>query len=301
MSSYITRGYVVVRKRLLSIFCPYVLATILYSIYADRYFNMTEILKRMLHFSAAGPLYYVAVYMQLIIVTPVLIGLLKWCHDSNRYVRYSFSLICILLICYFSVHYSNIFDIVIGGGNLLAGPWLLFWFIGMSIRSTSKERIRTIDKTIAIVSLTVAIAIWQYVFVGMEVNLSLKPIFNGTQVGMTWANTLETILIFFWFKEVFTPLGDTNSAAVGITQKKILLFTLAPMEFIGKHTLYIFLYHILFLTIYRDWINISCILLSKLICLAFIIGMPVVLEIIVDIIKLNLEKMMKNIRIDSYD
>ena len=63
MVSFAKRGKVLVKKRIWGILIPYFFATILYTLYDNRFLNATEVLVRLLHFDATGPLYYVAVYV----------------------------------------------------------------------------------------------------------------------------------------------------------------------------------------------------------------------------------------------
>lgn len=115
LSSYLSRGTVIVKKRLLGIFLPYVLATIIYVAYMEHFLDAENVLFHLLRFDASGPLYYVAVYMQLVLITPMIIGILSWCEERYNAIRFVFIFTLIVLICVFSIHYTNIFDIKIGG------------------------------------------------------------------------------------------------------------------------------------------------------------------------------------------
>ena len=66
MGSWLTRGIVIWRKRLSGIFLPYAVATVFYVLLEHRFLDIATLLTTLLHFNASGPLYYVAVYMQLV-------------------------------------------------------------------------------------------------------------------------------------------------------------------------------------------------------------------------------------------
>ena len=289
--SYENRGSFLIRKKLLGIFIPYFFATAIYSLYKNRFWDAEEFLNALLHFNATGPMYYVAVYMQLIAITPVLIGAIYLCEKKHKLLRFPCLWLVILLICYFTTHFTNVFDIIIGGGNLFAGPWLFFWFLGMFIRYIgNKVSISYAVQTTVVVLLTVAIAVWQYVFVNRGLNLSLYSIFHGSQLKMTWANAFETVMIFFWFMgavELFVYV-------TGKIGQKILM----PFVFLGKHTLYTFLYHMLFLSIYNSYLEMPGGGYNRFMCLAFIIVGPVFLGLIFNVVKREFCKMLENVKVE---
>lgn len=287
MLSYENRGVVIVKKRIKEIVVPYLFATAVYVFYNNQFLNATKLLSHLIHFDATGPLYYVAVYIQLVLATPILCGIVQWCEEKNVVFRYMTAWLSILAVCYVTTHLTNIFDIALGGGSLFAGPWLSFWFLGMFVKRCS-WKIGKKNYRIAVSTLnTGLILLWQYFFVNQGWNLILKPMFNGNQVRMTWANALETVLLFFWFKEVVGGI-EIVSGEMG---KKVL----KPFDLMGRHTLYIFLYHMLFLSIYQNWFEIPG-KINGWFCLAFIITCPVLLEIILRKIKKFFVDIMKEIK-----
>ncbi len=271
MASYENRGAVLVKKRLMGLLVPYFIATITYVLYHNRFLDAAELLTRLIHFDSTGPLYYVAVYVQLIIVTPVLVGLILWCENTHRLLRCMLAGTLVLITCYITTNFTNIFDIVIGGGNVFAGPWLMFWFVGMFIRRCNIRIEKRCHRIVLILSLSIAILLWQYLFVIKGLNLKLTPIFHGHQVRMTWANSVETVILFLWVKELVEEV-ETTFGDVGIK-------VLKPLDFMGQHTLHIFLYHMLFLSIYRDFFEIQG-RANRWFCMAFIIIGPLLVGIL---------------------
>ena len=290
MSSYFNRGQVLVRQKLLKLFWPYLLATIFYTLGRNHYLDAIELLTRLLHFDATEPLYYIAVYMQLIFISPILIAMINWCEKKYKYARMLIICLFILIFCYLSVHLTNIFGIGYGGGNLCAGPWLMFWFFGMCIRFFRIPFAKKSTRVTALVTYTIILIIWQFIFVNRGYNLFLKPIFGGTQVGMTWANAFEATLLFFWFRELIEGFEKTT----GKIGTKLLL----PFNYIGCHTLYIFMYHMLFFSIYKSYFEISGIM-NRWLCLIFIFGGPIVLEVIITMVMKWFRNIMQGIKVDD--
>lgn len=288
MTSWLARGVVVWRQRLKKLFLPYVVATVLYVLLVHRFLDATTLLTYLLHFNASGPLYYVAVYMQMVLVTPVLIGIIRWCGKGRKWFRYILAWNFVLVVCYLTVHFSNVFDIAIGGGNLFGGPWLLFWFAGMCIRAWDIHIHNLKWKYIVFFSLTLLVIIWQWVFVVRGYNLLLLPIFHGTKVGMTWANTFETVLLFFWFKEAV----ELAESIWGVATHKSLWL----LGFVGRHSLYVFLYHMLFFAIYQKYLHTY---LGVRMLLLFIVIAPICLEYCFQSVQRFLAKLMSGIQVDD--
>lgn len=265
-ASYENRGRVLLKKKLWGIFIPYFFATLLYVIYIHHYLDAVAFLQNLIHFDATGPLYYAAVYIQLLLISPVLIGVIKECDRTKWF--FAIAWVVVIGIGALTTHYTNLFDIAIGGGNLFAGPWILFWFLGMCIKyCEGSMAVKTEWVKWIVLFLTIAVAVWQYAFVNQGINLKLGSMFHGVQVGMTWANAVETVLIFFWFKYA-VELLERNAGKIGQTVIWLL-------SYMGGYTLYIFLYHMLFLSIYREYLEVSVPIINRWICLAFIIIGPV--------------------------
>ena len=315
IGSYIRNGRFAVGRKLLGIIIPYVTATVIYCVYALRPFDINQLLHHLVHFSAMAPLYYVAVYAQLTVITPALIILLRWCQRKGI-MRYIISWLLILCVCYLTTNYTNILGIIIGGGNLFAGPWLMFWYAGMmygvpshscnrTVSSASyPAKARSIYKLILIID-SLLIVLWHYLFVFKDLNAYLEPIFGGDQVLITWAHVLEVLLIFTWFlitsrlttsyfnasQPASSQLSDNESAGArnrhfnpSWTDR-----ILSILAFPGRHSLYIFLYHVLFLEIYVTYIFNRLLKVSgrlnQLVFLVFITGCPVAVEYIFTALK----------------
>ena len=288
-TSYQNRGCFQLKKKISGIFIPYFFATMIYTIYNYHYFDALTFLQSLLHFNASGPMYYVAVYIQLLIISPVLIGVIDRC-EKRKWLCIPFWMITFCIAASTTL-YSNLFDIAIGGGNLFAGPWILFWVLGMCIKNVQKNiEIKPEMQKWVIVGMTLIIILWQYVFVNKGVNLELGSMFHGTQVGMTWANAFETVLIFFWFRYA-VEIFKRNAGNIG---KQII----KPLDFTGRYTLYIFLYHMLFLSFYIKNLEISAKYMNRWLCLVFIFVGPVIWGLILKWVKDSFRRIIKEVRVE---
>ena len=294
MNSYENRGYVVLKKRMLGIGIPYVVATILYHIRFEHHFNLYEVLLRLVHFDISGPLYYVAVYLQLVLITPVCIAVMRWCEAKNIKRRYAAAWLIIYGWCLLATARSNIFDIVLGGGRLFAGAWLFYWFVGMFIRRYENKVKLWLYSASRLTILTILLIVWQVVFIGYGVNLELGQMFPGAGLVMTWANTAETFILFFWFKDVVTFWEE---------RRGILAKIIAPVDYLERHTLYIFLYHMLFLSICRVLSPPPNILSVKILYTAFVLGVmllaPIGLEWTLRRLWTKFMQFMSGIKVDT--
>jgi len=118
-----------VQKRILksckNILIPYIIATFVYSVLIDRKFDFVVFLNRLVHFNASGPFYYVLLYIQLLLIAPFVISLMK---ASEKFAYpFIFEVIGLLMACVISwltTNYTNVLDVYGGAENYLAEPIL---------------------------------------------------------------------------------------------------------------------------------------------------------------------------------
>ncbi len=98
--------------------------------------------------------------------------------------------------------------------------------------------------------------------------MALPNVYHGDLM-LTWANALETVIIFFWFK-----------LSMGMVEKSRLINKLfIPLDNIGKHTYYIFLYHVLILEVYGECFGKPSLLFDRGFVYAIIALSPIAVEI----------------------
>ncbi len=284
MDSYLNHECFHLKSKVIRLLTPYCFATVIYVVYDTHFLDANFLFQRLIHFDVRKFMYYVAVYLQLLVMTPVLIRLINYCGKKNRLIRMTLAYMVIILVGYLSARYTNLFDISKGGNYIFAGIWLVFWYTGMIIRYIEKDVVidLRVQKAILIL-LTVLIVCWEYVFVLKEMNLALPNVYHGDLM-LTWANALETVIIFFWFK-----------LSMGMVEKSRLINKLfIPLDNIGKHTYYIFLYNAIFIDVYLDYLQYSQPLANRISFLLFIILAPIALEIALKKSKSCFHRMMES-------
>ncbi len=298
--SFLRRGSCAVGKRIAGILIPYVIATIVYVAVSGKGTDPAEYIQRLIHFDACAPMYYVAVYIWLVIATPVLARLLKWSLGTDgrlmKILRLGLSIAAVVLVSDLCTRYTDIFGIILGGGKVLAGPWLMFHYAGMCIRGLEAElvpkpvggeaetdiadmktegnvsRADSKKSIILFAFLTIALLAWEHLFVIRGFNKGFAAIFGYGDILLTWFGGLEILLMFLWFVTAERVIGCPK-----------------VLGLLGRHSLYIFLYHILFLRLYVDhlltrMLNISHLLNRICLILAVFAG-PVFISVIVKRLK----------------
>lgn len=327
--SYLRRGSCSVLKRLVGIMIPYAAATVIYVAASGNGKDPVEYVLRLIHFDACAPMYYVAVYTWLVIASPVLALVLNKCLRAGscvmKMLRLGSSIAAVVIVSYLCTRYTDIFGIILGGGMVLAGPWLMFHYVGMCIRGLEQmiegesaacpEAVGTDTGTadrkkekddpgarrrkgfVLLMILTLSLLAWEYIFVIKGVNKGFGAIFGYGDILLTWFGGLEILLMMLWFVTAGRIAGYTmEHEAVRGTKpadyRKSPAYGqifMAVLGLLGRHSLYIFLYHILFLRLYADhlltrMLHISH-LLNRITLILTVFAGPVIISVIVNRLK----------------
>ncbi len=231
--------------RIIGIFVPYVVATFLVRCFFDCSFSWESFYYSVWHFNAAGPYYYVLLYIQLLLISPVMFLLIKELDFLSGFRKISFVILGGVLGSVARV--SNLYTDISGiyASKLFGGSYILCMYIGMlvgmyyvKIKNMSKFK-RNILGFVSAISMIVIMY-----FIITKGFFMDKPALLGTDInppGVTLLLFAVTILLTLCLWNVGVGTG--------------MLFW--PLEYIGKHTLYIFLYHILLMTILKRYVDIS--------------------------------------------
>ena len=215
------------------------MATFIFSIALDGQFTFLAFWKRLLYFNASAPFYYVALYLQLMAIIPVFAALLRVTSTKKDGIFIEMLVFgATVILSVWTTNHSNILDIYGGGGRLLGGSYLILCYLGMLF---GKYRSRISAKPpVAILAWIAGICItleWGLDMAGRSYWLErYLPIGDGRNppgFGLGLYAVFMAITLYFMEKALsFSP---------GLTRAFRLVSAL------GKHTLYIFLYHRLFL------------------------------------------------------
>lgn len=229
-------------KRCWKLLAPYLTATFVYSVFIDRAFIFDNYVVRVMHFNASGPLYFVSLYIQLIAVSPVLYVLITSFIGRRKHICELILLVCVAAISYLTTNYTRIMDIYGGGGVLFGGTYLILFYCGMwfgKYHSTIVERMRgkSVSWLILILSLCTTFLWWLFISrnqLEIDKKIPFGDGFNPPSISFMIYALLIAHVSFS------TELTFPGSNPLIAKVKK-------AMGFFGRHTLYIFMYHRLFL------------------------------------------------------
>ncbi|MBR1853304.1 MAG: acyltransferase [Lachnospiraceae bacterium] len=222
-------------KKIAAIYIPYVVATFIYYIFDTDFFYLEEFFKRVLHCTAYGLFYYVSVYIQLTIISPILY---RFIADEKRRKNFLGVLVGFVTVCFiahFTTLYTNVLDIYAGGGMLFGGTFLVVYYIGFCMAAF----LPNINNRIIILSGfgvgTVGTILW-------GIFLMVKPLyldaflpfgagFNPPSISFLIHTILMMTMLFFM------------EGTIQIIAWKPLEIVYDRVSRLGKHTLFVFMYH----------------------------------------------------------
>lgn len=234
------------------------------------HFDLETYLQHLVRFDSPLVLYYVALYLQLMLVSRFLYRCIEG--FPQRFCLAWEVLIGILLLVFaaWSIQYTNIFNIYGGGGKLFGGTCLFLYYLGMLLMKHSVfEPVSRKRSLLYLAVSTPLLAVW---FAVMSLTGRLLDTYfpfgygiNPTSVSLM----VLAVLMLFWVYSLFTLLQPVPC----------MHWPIAVAAFIGQHTLYIFLYHPFFLDhlLYR----ITYIPFTVLVSFTVLLFFPIAWEYIV--------------------
>ena len=223
--------------RLWGILLPYFVANFLAYCLFNCSFNWDAYCYYALHFNIAGPYYYVLLYIQLVLISPVLFIVVKKLETFSKTKKIVIEILVGLLLILFARISNDYTDIIgVNAGRLLGGSYLLCFYGGILVGANSDKikKIPTIIRKIYGMICIIAMLSMGYALVSLGYIFD-KPRLLGTDInppGITLMLYAFTIVLSFFAWSVEVEIYK--------------LFRL--LDFLGKHTLYIFLYHILIMS-----------------------------------------------------
>lgn len=259
---------------------PYLIATFFYSIFIDHQFHFINYLIRVVHFSASPPFYYVLLYLQLLFLAPVIYALLK--HADG--VKYGAAIeilgfLAVLVVSSWTTNYSNILDVYGGGGKLFGGTYLILLYLGM-LFGKHYDQFSVNNNLLGILfilSTALTVLWWHFISVDrcqIDAYLPYSRGFNPPSLSFGLYAILMAFTIYLLEKVL------KSSAPL----KKVF----QTISALGKHTLYMFLYHRMFLDFILPHffagtgIVISNIWMMWIVCFTCMIGGSFIIELILE-------------------
>lgn len=230
-----------IQNKSIGIIIPYLIATLIYLIYANRSFDIWAYFIHIIYFNMSAPFYYVALYLQLVIISPIIYLLLSKIDTLKlKWVYYAFLLVLILLISSLTTNYTNILSIYGGGGKLLGGNYLFLLFLGMCFsKLVAGINVKQIYYYLSLIGGLILCFMWGNFIkrnsFELDSHIPFGPGLNPPSISLCTYALLIALTIYSLCK-ILEPYSNIIPVK--------MLFKISQL---GKHTLYIFLYHRLFL------------------------------------------------------
>ena len=219
----ITPRYVL--DRCLTILIPYALATLVFHLVLNHgVFDLILFIQQLFSFSAASPFYFVLFYIQLVAVSPVLYRLFKNTGALQR-------ILLLMLIYFVSViltDHTVIQHVYGGGGKLLGGTYLFAFSLGMFAFFYLDQLTQRLPVVLIFILSTAGLAF--FILSGFNTHLFSNP---PNPYLMIYSILVTAFLFSFWI--------------LVIERVSILQVLSKPILWTGLFSLYIFLFHRLFL------------------------------------------------------
>lgn len=259
----------------------YLIATLIYFVVKYHAFALRLFLSALIRFNISGPLYYVALYVQLMIANKVVYKVLVHGEKYNKINEILYDILVgaiILIIASITTNYTNILDIYGGGGKVLGGTYLFLFYIGM-ILNKYKVFVDVNKKRIAIIFAASAVGYvcwWRVMCNGYQDVIDSKVPFGG---GYNPPSITFSVLAFFMLFLCFSffTICSWNEYTKYISK---------VFGWLGRHTLYIFLYHKLWLDFFLvEYVPVNNIHIKRILFYSVMIFASIVLEYVMLFIK----------------
>lgn len=152
-------------RRFKAILFPYMIATAVYQIAGTHRFDLYTYFNQLIRFNASGPLYFVGLYIQLVVVSPLLFGVILRIRRS-KYNSFLYVISLIILGFFSSVcgARTSMFHTYGGGSVLFGGSYLFLYFLGMCTASLKTDILSILNNWRGIIAGCLFFASALYVF-----------------------------------------------------------------------------------------------------------------------------------------
>lgn len=229
-------------RRLASVVLPYMAATFIYQIYQDHFFVFKEYVFHVVRFDIVPPFYFVAFYIQLVIIAPVLFRIILMIRQRrHKVILYTLVSLCVLIFSILSIRYTDMGEIYGGGRFLFGGSFLLVFWFGMLFASTGLIIRKTSTRLLTLMASSFATVAFAYLICSRGFFMDRQGFFGPgiNPPGLTlFCYSIIIILFLYSLIEIMDNISlDIPNQIVRYGAK------------LGSYSLYIFLYHYLFLEV----------------------------------------------------
>lgn len=266
-----------VSKMIMGILPAYLTAMFLYEVISYKSFDFLTYFNHVIYFNFYAHFYYVALYIQLALVNIILYRLLLKIEGKFIYLWEVLIGIVLLVFAAFSIKFTNILYIYGGGGKLLGGTYLFVFYLGMLAmkHNVFKTRSNLVYAVLCVASFVCVIAWWRFECRNMYAIDARLPFGDG--INPPGLSTFIMAMLVCIFCYAFFSLFE------GI---KITAPIIKYCSLLGRHTLYIYLYHKLILDqLLMPHIQIGNIWIKRCVYMILMITVSIAIEYIIKNIK----------------
>lgn len=238
------RNYTYQLKKVGKLFGDYAIATGLYLIFAERFFDIKTYFTYLINFNIKGLFYFLLFFFQLLLISPFLVNCCKFISKSDHVILQVIFIMFIFVVSILCIKFTQVLPVYGGGKYLFGGTYLFLYYLGLVLGWYHVFDLNKKNKCIMFLLLGIFWFVWLYLdehslfllddvlkqFLGNGIN---PP---GIQL------IIFSLITVFLLYIVFSLLEEGQSKVGGIIVKFF--------SFLGKFTLYIYMYHLLI----RDFI-----------------------------------------------
>ena len=255
------------------IILAYLVSTMVYYVWVNRFFDLYQYIQLISNFNISGPFYYVALYIQLMLISKPLFNIIDKIPMTKKgiIIEVIFGFL-LLYISHCSIFYSNILYLYGGAGKLLGGTYLFLYYLGMIC---SKHDVFSVDKDTKINLITIIFGLLLILWIGYVYNKQFFIEESFVELFGEGKNPPGVTIIVMAVLVLFFVYGLYNF----LRRVHIFVPFMKGTNYIGKHTLYIFLYHRFFLDyIFPSYLAINGLWIKRLIYIVGMILAPICVE-----------------------
>ncbi len=233
-------------RRLKQLLVPYLICVAAITSYECDKFDLLVFIKKAVFFTANSPHYYILFYAQLILAARILYCAIDICLNSKKaFLWHAASLASAALASAFFMRYTFILDVHGGGKYLLGGTFFFIYFAGMTFGAYYKKINLSKKSALILLIASFLIAPLYALFFhkkGLIIDNALRFFGSYNPSGPTFIIYAIIVLIF----------GMSLNQVIDDYNIKVLSKARTLVAKLGKHTLYIFLFHYFIYTFFHN-------------------------------------------------
>lgn len=260
-------------KKALTLYIQYAVATFVLLCFYKHFFDFKTYLDYLFNFSVTDPFYFFVFFIQLVMISPILLFWCKYC--GGKRCGWLLHIITLIFLCFLSsvcIRYTYILPVYGGGQYLFGGTYIILYYIGILLGNSD---VFNGTKRKKMVILITSILLWTGWLIGL---LSKKLPFDQW-MNKYWGDGFNppsvqlgiyAIITMFLLHALFSLLEESD---IRVFRCLVCLFS-----WIGRNTLYIFMYHLMVRDLMIPYINEmnKFIVGGGIIAFALIIILPVI-------------------------